>query len=632
MEIFYLLLVIFMVSSTCGKVVKHDENIHATNEISKDDSAPNITTTEALNNNLQNNIEEPVPKIDDPVNTTDAQANKDALEEAFDEDFLIITRVGKEENPVSTTEKPAKDPLENVVDEEDTLITNRNNDIAKKDNLILTSTEKSTKDPYGNALDVDFLNIINDYEETQSSETPEAKVDNGTALLLTAFIKDGLIAEARNACRVDPDLFLGFESYSGFLTVDEELKSHLFFWYFPVPDKPVNDTPWIVWLQGGPGASSMAGLFDEVGPFTVSQFGTLKKNRYSWIHNHSLLFIDNPVGTGYSFTESKKGYAKDLETYTTHLHMAMKQFMQIFPELQAAPLFVAGESYAGKYVPALAHRIHRHRDSPPHFNLQGVMLGNAMVDPAEIAHISDAFEYFGLIDQTQVEIIRPLVEGFQDDIAQNRSGPAKMKWVSLVSALLLLSHQKHAYNFLRDSISGGKYTEMLDKSDVKRALHVGDIRFSRVNVTVNIELAPEFLSSTKSMLEELLDHYRVLVYCGQLDQMLPCLQTSKNARTWKWNGTKEFLQAARYPFIFNGRNAGYHKTGGHLTEVVFRGAGHMVPQDVPAPSQALITRFTHGVPLGPRNMQYEATLLTMQKYLRNVTTSNVTNTDVFVYL
>ncbi|XP_047987754.1 venom serine carboxypeptidase-like [Leguminivora glycinivorella] len=629
MELFYLLLVIFTVSSTCGKVVEHDESIHATNNISKGDSAPNTTTTEAVSNNVQNNIEDPLPKTYVSVNATDAQANKDTLAKAFDEDFLIITRLGKEQNLVSTTEKPAKDPLENVIDVEDSLIINIKNKNAEKDNLVLTSTEKSTKDLYGNALDVDFLNIINDYEETQSSETPEAKVDNGTALLLTAFIRDGLIAEARNACRVDPDLFLGFESYSGFLTVDEELKSHLFFWYFPVPDKPVNETPWIVWLQGGPGASSLAGLFDEVGPFTVSQFGTLKKNRYSWIQNHSLLFIDNPVGTGYSFTESKLGYARDLDTYTTHLHEAMKQFVQLFPELQMAPLFVAGESYAGKYVPALAHRIHRHIDSPPHFNLQGVMLGNAMVDPAEIAHISDAFEHFGLIDQTQVEIIRPLVEGFQEDIAQNRSAPAKMKWVSLVSALLLMSHQKHAYNFLRDTIFGGKYTDLLDKSDVKRALHVGDIQFSRVNVTVNIELAPEFLSSTKPMLEELLDHYRVLVYCGQLDQMLPCLQTSKNARTWKWNGTEEFLHSIRYPFIFNGRNAGYHKTGGRLTEVVFRGAGHMVPQDVPAPSQALITRFTHGVPIGPRNMMYEAALHNMHNYLRNG--SNLNNSDVFGY-
>lgn len=99
-----------------------------------------------------------------------------------------------------------------------------------------------------------------------TEEVPKVHVDNGTALILTPYIKDGRIAEARNASRVDPKLLLNFESYSGFLTVNETLKSHLFFWYFPVVDKPVNDTPWILWLQGGPGASSLYGLFNEIGP------------------------------------------------------------------------------------------------------------------------------------------------------------------------------------------------------------------------------------------------------------------------------------------------------------------------------------------------------------------------------
>lgn len=100
--------------------------------------------------------------------------------------------------------------------------------------------------------------------------------DNGTALILTPYIKEGRIAEARNASRVDSKLFLDFESYSGFLTVNETLRSHLFFWYFPVPEKPVNETPWILWLQGGPGASSMTGLFDEIGPVNYSPHGSLK--------------------------------------------------------------------------------------------------------------------------------------------------------------------------------------------------------------------------------------------------------------------------------------------------------------------------------------------------------------------
>lgn len=92
-------------------------------------------------------------------------------------------------------------------------------------------------------------------------------------LLLTDYIKTGKIKEARNASKVDPQIFLGVESHSGFLTVNESNESNLFFWYFP-HKKNVSETPWIIWLQGGPGATSLYGLFEEIGPFEYTD--TLK--------------------------------------------------------------------------------------------------------------------------------------------------------------------------------------------------------------------------------------------------------------------------------------------------------------------------------------------------------------------
>lgn len=89
------------------------------------------------------------------------------------------------------------------------------------------------------------------------------------ALILTQLIKKNFVEQARNLSLVDPELFLNRTSYSGFFTVDEKLNSNLFFWYFPAENyRP--DTPWILWLQGGPGSTSLAGLFDEIGPFEYS--------------------------------------------------------------------------------------------------------------------------------------------------------------------------------------------------------------------------------------------------------------------------------------------------------------------------------------------------------------------------
>ncbi|XP_047041760.1 venom serine carboxypeptidase-like [Helicoverpa zea] len=467
------------------------------------------------------------------------------------------------------------------------------------------------KDVADNLLDANKTSAISSNEPCE----PEVKVDNGTALILTKYLKEGRTREGKRAARVDAKHFLGFKSYSGFFTVNDTYNSNLFFWYFPVLNKPVNTTPWVVWLQGGPGASSMTGLFDEIGPFTVVN-ETLKRNPFTWLHNHSLLFIDNPVGTGYSFTNHVDGYAKNMATYAEHLYSTLKQFLQIFPELRTAPLYLAGESYAGKYVPAMAMEIHKHKDTPgADINLEGLIIGNAYVDPDMISHIAWPFYYFGLLEREQIQTVKPLIDSFQEQIRANNSIEAKNKWNSLVTVLLFITNQKHAYNFLRDDIPVGRYTNFLKTSEVKKAIHVGDINFAWVNMTVNAYLAPDFLSTTKPMFETLLEHYKVMAYCGQLDQMLPCVFTSENYRTWKWNGAEEFLNATRFPYIFNNKLAGYHKTGGHLTEVVLRGAGHMAPLDKPAPTQNLVARWTQGLPLSKRFGMFERSFI--QEIIKN---------------
>ncbi|XP_050670524.1 venom serine carboxypeptidase-like [Leptidea sinapis] len=442
--------------------------------------------------------------------------------------------------------------------------------------------------------------INNEVDVTTDAIIKENTVDNGTALILTPFIETDQIDEARNACKVDPTLFLGVNSYSGFFTVNKTYNSNVFFWYFPVENKPVNETPWIIWLQGGPGASSLTGLFDEIGPFRIDYIGTLKRNPYSWLQNHSLVFIDNPIGSGYSFTNNAEGFATDMSTYSDHLYSTVQQFLQVFPELRTAPLYIAGESYAGKYVPALGIMLHRNKNtSGKETNLKGLMMGNAFIDPDMLKNIVQPFYNFGLLDQEQLDMVNPLVTQFQEAIDSNNSIATNQKWQTLVSVLLILSHQKQAYNFLKDDLQIGRYVAFLKLSKIKRAIHVGDIPFSYINVTTNSKMAPDFLSSSKGILEELLEHYRVLTYCGHLDLMLSCTSAGKNHRTWKWSNSTDFHEATRYPYVFERKPAGYYKSGGGLTEVVVRGAGHMVPVDQPASAQSMVSRWIKEQPLSP---------------------------------
>ncbi len=82
------------------------------------------------------------------------------------------------------------------------------------------------------------------------------------------------------------------------LEVDSKNNGHLFYWYFEAETKP-ETAPLLIWLNGGPGCSSMDGLFLELGPFrVVNDKGAVETNPYSWHKVANMLFIDQPVGTG----------------------------------------------------------------------------------------------------------------------------------------------------------------------------------------------------------------------------------------------------------------------------------------------------------------------------------------------
>lgn len=85
--------------------------------------------------------------------------------------------------------------------------------------------------------------------------------------ILTPLIESGRAEEARKISEVNPTKFLGVKSHSGFITVNKGFNSNLFFWFFP--KEGLEKTPWIIWLQGGPGISSMIGLFYLFGPLQI---------------------------------------------------------------------------------------------------------------------------------------------------------------------------------------------------------------------------------------------------------------------------------------------------------------------------------------------------------------------------
>lgn len=234
--------------------------------------------------------------------------------------------------------------------------------------------------------------------------------DPGPPLFLTPLIEQNKIKEAQTASEVHFNGFKKLISYAGYFTVNKNLNSNLFLWFFPSVGDPKND-PIILWLQGGPGATSLFGLFGENGPFSVKSKNGLKLRKYAWTNSHSMIYIDNPVGTGYSFTNN--GYVQNEAQVGADLYNALIQFFTMFPDLQKNDFFIAGESYAGKYVPAISYTIYKNNPTAKLIiNLQGLSIGNGLSDPEHQLKYSDYLYQIGLIDaNTKQEVYNYEQEG-----------------------------------------------------------------------------------------------------------------------------------------------------------------------------------------------------------------------------
>ncbi|CAH2988971.1 unnamed protein product [Chilo suppressalis] len=395
------------------------------------------------------------------------------------------------------------------------------------------------------------------------------------ALILTPYIERNETESARNASRVDPSKFLNVSSHSGFLTVDVVKNTNLFFWYFPVENKPLNTTPWIIWLQGGPGATSLAGLFLEIGPFQYDK--ELKLREWSWSKEYSLLFIDSPVGAGYSFTSSDDGFVSNMDECSGHLYGFLQQFLELFPEHRHAPLYLAGESYAGHFVPALAHRIlhpppeiHRSALRDISINLKGLMLGNPLIDRRDETDISSTYYQWGLIDQQGKLVVQPLQHQYEKAIEKNDSAAAYKLRNSLIDRLSELTNQYQTYNVLKDDMELQRFMEFIKKPEIAQAIHVGDRGFTFSNSEVHTKLIPDFLEKASTKVEELLEHYKILIFCGQLDLTVPYIANAEARRkNWRWSHRNDFLKAPRLPWLYNGSLAGAEILNGSNLEYTF---------------------------------------------------------------
>ena len=144
--------------------------------------------------------------------------------------------------------------------------------------------------------------------------------------------------------------------------------------FFESRNDPQND-PVVLWINGGPGCSSLTGLFLELGPASIDEKGNLVHNPYSWNSNASVIFLDQPVNTGFSY--SGKSVSNTVAA-GKDVYALLTLFFKQFPEYAHQDFHIAGESYAGHYIPVFTSEILSHRKN--NINLKSVLIGNGLTD------------------------------------------------------------------------------------------------------------------------------------------------------------------------------------------------------------------------------------------------------------
>lgn len=197
------------------------------------------------------------------------------------------------------------------------------------------------------------LLVIAGAQQVWAVEPPNMRLSVVLALLVIAGAQPVWAAPAKDAVSSLPTYGKPpTKQYSGYLNAsDAEPGTYLHYWLAEAAVAEPHKAPVVLWLNGGPGSSSVLGMLQEQGPLIIDQGGKLLDNPYSWTRLANLLILESPAGVGYSYCAAMEagGACANTDVSTARAAAAALRdfFGSKFPELRASPFFITGESYAG---------------------------------------------------------------------------------------------------------------------------------------------------------------------------------------------------------------------------------------------------------------------------------------------
>nr|CAH7717347.1 unnamed protein product [Callosobruchus chinensis] len=298
------------------------------------------------------------------------------------------------------------------------------------------------------------------------------------------------------------------------------------------------EKPLIIWLQGGPGASATAfGNFEEIGPIDVE----LKERNSTWVKHANVLFVDNPVGTGFSYVKND-AYARNNEQIAKDFLELMKSYKEL-PQFQNVSTYIFSESYGGKMAADIALLLYKESKAGNiKCQLKGVALGDSWISPLDsVLTWTPYLLSIGAIDEKGEEAINKVASMMVSAYEKGDFTEATNLFFAVENVIDSQAYEVDFYNVLKKIASGRKGTdrwsileakldasiESLMNGAVKKALNISQA-WGNQNSDVFDALTDDFMRPVIYVVEELLNRtdIQVAVYNGQLDLIVDTIGTT----------------------------------------------------------------------------------------------------------
>uniref|UniRef100_A0A8C8EZ94 Carboxypeptidase n=1 Tax=Oncorhynchus tshawytscha TaxID=74940 RepID=A0A8C8EZ94_ONCTS len=401
-----------------------------------------------------------------------------------------------------------------------------------------------------------------------------------------------------------------YRQWSGYLKASPGKFLH--YWFVTSQRDPLKD-PVVLWLNGGPGCSSLDGFLSENGPFHVKDDGaTLYENKFSWNRIANILYLESPAGVGYSYSDDQK-YKTDDDEVADDNYLALQSFFAKFPNFTQNEFFIIGESYGGIYAPTLSQRV---ATGTAKINFKAFAVGNGLSSYALNDQSLIYFGYYhGLFGEqlwtdlntnccdkgkcnffnNSKEACKTLVH--METLLQSDKYYASNTKIGLLHAQLLkvpsVTGQTPPVGEVPPCINSTAQMNWLNRGDVRKALHIPDTLppWDICSDVVGGQYTNIYPTVKDVYLKLLSLGVRALVYNGDTDMACNFLGDK-----WFVEQLNQKTTTKYQSWISDDQIAGFYEQYGNITLLTVKGAGHMVPQWAPGPALDMFQSFLSNKP------------------------------------